>query len=435
MPQPNAESQPRPEPAPETLSRRARPIDYQPTEDDVHLLDFVRTLYKRLWTAATAFLVIVLSVAVYSFTATPIYEATGKLLIETAGPNVLTFQEVIDEGQITADYYQTQYDLLQSRSLARTTLDRLNLWDHHEFGGEQEGEGLRIRDVLSGGFSSVAQAFRPAGVDEPIGADETLVRSEVIDAFLDRLRIDPVRNSRVVNITFHSSHPRVAADSVNALSHAYIEQNLEFKFMSSQEASDWLTGRLEEQRTQVEATEAALQRYREEHAAVSLEDRQNIVVQRLADLNAAVTLARTEKIGKEARYRQLTVIQDSQTGLDTFPDILANTFIQQQKAHLAELEREAAQLAENLGERHPEMLQVRSGIRTANARLQGEIAKVVESVRNEFMTAQARERSMMAELEAQKAEALAMNRTGIEYGVLTHRFLRTRPRPRPSVRR
>ena len=166
MPQPNAESQPRPEPAPETLSRRARPIDYQPTEDDVHLLDFVRTLYKRLWTAATAFLVIVLSVAVYSFTATPIYEATGKLLIETAGPNVLTFQEVIDEGQITADYYQTQYDLLQSRSLARTTLDRLNLWDHHEFGGEQEGEGLRIRDVLSGGFSSVAQAFRPDAVPE-----------------------------------------------------------------------------------------------------------------------------------------------------------------------------------------------------------------------------------------------------------------------------
>ena len=149
-----------------------------------------------------------------------------------------------------------------------------------------------------------------------------------------------------------------------------------------------------------------------------MEDRQNIVVQRLADLNGAVTVARTERIGKEARYRQLTVIQDSLADLDTFPDILANTFIQQQKAHLAELERQAAQLSENLGERHPEMLQVRSGIQTANARLQGEIGKVVDSVRNEFEAARARERSMMAELEAQKAEALAMNRTGIEYGVL-----------------
>ena len=114
MPQPTAEFQPLPEPAPEAPSRRARPIDYQPPEDDVHLLDFVRTLYKRRWTAVTAFLVVLLSVAAYSFTATPIYEATGKLLIETEGPNIVTFQEVIDEGQITADYYQTQYDLLQS---------------------------------------------------------------------------------------------------------------------------------------------------------------------------------------------------------------------------------------------------------------------------------------------------------------------------------
>ena len=418
MPQPTAEFQPLPEPAPEAPSRRARPIDYQPPEDDVHLLDFVRTLYKRRWTAVTAFLVVLLSVAAYSFTVTPIYEATGKLLIEAEGPNIVTFQEVIDDGQITADYYQTQYDLLRSRSLARRTLDRLNLWDHPEFGSAQEGEALRVPAVLSEAFSSVSLAFRPAGIDAPIGADETLVRSEVVDAFLGRLQIAPVRNSRVINIKFRSSHPRIAADSVNALSHAYIEQNLEFKFLSSKEASDWLAEQLEEQRTQVEATEAALQRYREENDAVSVEDRQNIVVQRLADLNVAVTVARTERIGKEARYRQLTVIQDSLADLDTFPDILANTFIQQQKAHLAELERQAAQLSENLGERHPEMLQVRSGIQTANARLQGEIGKVVDSVRNEFEAARARERSMMAELEAQKAEALAMNRTGIEYGVL-----------------
>ena len=116
---------------------------------------------------------------------------------------------------------------------------------------------MRVRAVLSEAFSSVVLAFRPAGIDAPIGADETLVRSEVVDAFLGRLQIAPVRNSRVINVKFRSSDPRIAADSVNALSHAYIEQNLEFKFLSSKEASDWLADQLEEQRTQVEATEAA----------------------------------------------------------------------------------------------------------------------------------------------------------------------------------
>ena len=418
MPQPTAEFQPLPEPAPEAPSRRARPIDYQPPEDDVHLLDFVRTLYKRRWTAVTAFLVVLLSVAAYSFTATPIYEATGKLLIETEGPK---HRDVSGSDRRRTDHRRLLPDAVRppaepvagpedsgsARSLGSSRVRQ------RTGGGGVEGSRRSERGVLVCRSGVQACWHRRAHLGR-----RDARRSEVVDAFLGRLQIAPVRNSRVINVKFRSSDPRIAADSVNALSHAYIEQNLEFKFLSSKEASDWLADQLEEQRTQVEATEAALQRYREENDAVAVEDRQNVVVQRLADLNGAVTVARTERIGKEARYRQLTVIQDSLADLDTFPDILANTFIQQQKAHLAELERQAAQLSENLGERHPEMLQVRSGIQTANARLQGEIGKVVDSVRNEFEAARARERSMMAELEAQKAEALAMNRTGIEYGVL-----------------
>ena len=83
--------------------------------------------------------------------------------------------------------------------------------------------------------------------------------------------------------------------------------------------------------------------------AVSLEERQNIVVQKLADLNAAVTRAKTERIQKEAAYNQIRALQNDRAALDTFPAILSNTFIQQQKSELADLQRQQAQLSEKLG--------------------------------------------------------------------------------------
>src|SRR5262245_13200597 len=91
---------------------------------DVHLIDYVKVLHKRRWTAITAFLLVVGGVTVYTFTATPIYEARTRLLIEAEQQNVVNFKQVIEEDQTKADYYQTQYNILQSRSLARRTLEQ-----------------------------------------------------------------------------------------------------------------------------------------------------------------------------------------------------------------------------------------------------------------------------------------------------------------------
>ena len=151
---------------------------------------------------------------------------------------------------------------------------------------------------------------------------------------------------------------------VNAVAKNYIDQNLEYKFSASKDANDWLDGQLAEQRKEVEAAEARLQAYREKNDAISLEDRQNIVVQKLTDLNAAVTRAKTERIQKEAMYKQLRAIETNPAALDTFPAILSNSFIQQQKAELAQLQQQLAQLSEKFGEKHPEIVKNRSAIRT-----------------------------------------------------------------------
>jgi capsular exopolysaccharide synthesis family protein len=332
----------------------------------------------------------------------------------------VSFKEVIDEQAAKIDYYQTQYNILQSRTLARRTIDQLKLWDREELGAPPKEKRFSLRETLAVPFVYVATAFSSSGgaPAEPIASDETEAQSRAIDAFLSRLKVSPVRNSRIVDVKFRSTDPALAARVVNTLAKGYIQQNLEYKFSSSKEAADWLGGQLESQRKQVEAAEAALQRYKEANDAISLEDRENIYVQKLTELNTAVTRAKTDRLEKEALYNQLRSIEGNRAALDTFPAILANPFIQQQKSEVAELQRQLAAQGEKLGDKHPDIIKTRSALQAAETKLQAEIGKVVQSVRNQYLAAQSQESSLIGALEAQKREALSMSSKGIEYGVL-----------------
>ncbi|MBI2833505.1 MAG: polysaccharide biosynthesis tyrosine autokinase [Acidobacteria bacterium] len=387
--------------------------------EGMHILDYVRILYKRRWTIAVTFLVVVVSVAAYSFTATPIYQSSAQLLIEVRTPNILSFKDVLEEERATTTYYQTQYSLLRSRSLAKTTIDALKLWKHHEFGGGRRGAErgwlARIRRAVRLGPAAVNTTLQQ---EAAAAAKETAGQSAVIDAFLNLVTVEAVRSTRLVYVHFRSRDPKLAADVANMLATNYIEQNMELKVSAAKGASEFLGDRLGEQRKQVEVSEGALQRYLEEHDTVSLDDRENLVTGRLSDLSGAVTKAKTERLGRETLYNQIRSIQNSPSELDTFPSILENSYIQKLRGEVADLQKEHAQLSDTLGERHPDLIRVRTALQSAEARLKSEIAKVVQSVRAEYMAAIAREQSLVSALEVQKREAMALNRTAIEYGML-----------------
>jgi len=409
----------------------------EPRKDGSHLLDYLRVLYKRRWTAVTVFVIVAVTATVDTFTTTPVYQARTQLLIEADKPNIVQFKEVIEE-QGSADFYPTQYALLRSRALARRTLTSLKVWDHPEFGGPSSTPlPFNLRRSLSQ-LAGMPRSF-VAGLVQREGAkvtdlrlqDETADHARAIDALLSRLSISPVRNSRLVDVSYESTDPALATRVVNAHARMYIEQSLEFKFLASKEASDWLGQRLAEERGKVEAAEQALQGYREQHDAVSLEDRQNIVIQKLTDLSSAVTRAKTERVTKQTLRDQLIALQSEPARLDTFPAILQNPVIQELKSQLTDAQRQHAQLSEQLGDKHPDMAKVRSAIRTTEARLQAEIAKIAQGIRNEYQNAQDQERSLTIMLDDQKRDALRLNQIQIEYGVLqrnaqsTHQLYQT----------
>jgi capsular exopolysaccharide synthesis family protein len=400
-------------------SAALRPVAISPTPTEggggTHLLDYGRIVYKRRWTAITAFVVVSGVTFINTSAVTPLYTARVQILIESENPNVVKFDDVYEPSKNTNDYYQTQYKLIQSRLVARRTIDAEQLWNAPALGGAMAAPRSYL-DWLT-------QVMRPLlgasnARNEPREPAENADQAAVVDRFLQSTTVVPVRNSRLVDVSFKSPEPDFAARVVNALAKQYIEQNLEFRFLASKEATDFLTARTAEQREELEQSQQALQQYREKTGAMPIEDRQNIVVQRLADLNAAVTRARTERIEKQSVHAQLQKIQNDRAALDTFPIILNNTFIQQLKVQLNELQRQKAQLGEKLGARHPEMTKVQSAVESAESRLNSEVQKVVMALRNDYLAAQANERSLQASLDQQRAEAEQLNRAAGMYGVL-----------------
>jgi len=391
--------------------------------DEWHIHDLLSVIYRRRWVSITTFIVLAAVVVAYTLTATPIYEARAQLLVGER-PNIVTFQGAPDSQGDQRGYLETQYRLLRSRSLARRVIEKLKLWDAADPAQKATADpaasvGLlhHVRNWMGTNRATpgASKAPSPAGAGTP---KETAAESAVIDRVLSNLRVTPVRDTRIIDLAYQSPDPQLAAQVLNTLASMYVSQNQDTRTHVSKETSEWLASRLAEQRRKVEVSELALQKYRERENSVALEAGQNIVVQRLTALNSVVTQAKTDLITVEALYRQLAASQNNQEALDSFPPIRNNNAVQGLRGQLANLQRERMQLSGALGAKHPEMVRLDTAISGAERELTLEVAKTVESVRQDYLAALSRERDLTAALDKQKSSALALNRQGIEYGVL-----------------
>ena len=383
----------------------------------VHVLDHLRVVYRRRWTVALAILVVFVWGAFGTLRKTSIYEATAQILIEKEARRASSLSTVLDQtdSYYDEDFYQTQYRILQSRALAWRAVQALGM--------DQQASVPAPPQPEADGPIEQAKAwiFTLAGtppVIEPPPPDETTMQSNLTGMFLGGLTVAPIRNTHLVELRYRSPDPVFAAEAANALAEEYIGQGLETRANTSQETVEYLRGQLDEQRKRVEASERALQDYKEQNDAIGVDDQQNIVVQRLQGLNAQVMQARAERIDKEALFSTIAAIERNQGTLDAFPAIANNEFVQKLKVEVAQLRQHKTQLSARYREGAPQLAQINQQIADVERKLQTEIGNVVEATRNDLRAAQAREQSLSSELERQKNEAMRLNRKGVEYAAL-----------------
>lgn len=389
---------------------------------EVHLSDRLNALYKYRRIALTAFLLVMLGVVLKTYTTVPMYRATSHVLIEgehaaaVTSLNSATGNEPYDGPD--PYYQQTEFRILTSRELARRVVRRLHLENVPEFNGagaQPTKLGVLLRTMRAQAVTPIRVLFGEADSRRP--APRRVTEDALIDAFLSRVLVEPVRLSRLADISFVSADPALAARAADALVEEYVQQNLELRLRTTDKSLAWLSQELTKQQGKVEASQRALAEYREAHNALSLEDRQNIVVARLNQLNDAVTRAKMNRVQKESLYTQIKSL-DGSASADRIPAILQNPYIQAMKTRLADLQHEKSTLMERYGEKYPDVIKVNANIQDATRQLQLEISKAVDAIHNDYQSALAEEATLTAALEEQKGAATDLNRKGAGYTVL-----------------
>ncbi len=397
----------------------------QNTEEQIHLRDYLRVIQKHRWTVITVFAIIVITVVIHAFTATPIYESTTRLIIDKENPNVVSIQEVMAIDASGTDYYQTQYKIIESRTVAREVIRRLHLDKSEEFFPKPKDDLISnlkrsIKETITFCRDSIASLLRTEEEAIPKTIAEYEPNSALVDDFISKIEVNPIRNSRLVDVNFQAKDPGLAAKIVNTLANAYIDQNLETKLRAVQDAVKWLHSRIQEEGNKVEKAEQALLRYKEKHSIVTdfSSDVENITAQKLAQLNTQVVDVESERVEAETRYKQAMALSGTPDMLDSIPEVLNNELILQIKSMEVELYKRMSEFSKRYGQKHPQMVAIESELKTLNKRKTQEMNRVINSLRNEYRVVLAKENSLKAALAKQKKDSLELNQKAIEYGVL-----------------
>jgi len=366
--------------------------------------------HRRLITAC--FLGAILATLAVLLSMTPLYTAKTTVLIERNDPNVVDIKQVISEpaNADQNDYYKTQYAMLKSRSLAAEVIKQQGLEKNRVFLGEDQ---TGVADLIADLKSSVKEWLPFPAASIP-ASNALGVRSDAIDRYVkDVLQVEPVSGTRLVTITFSTPDPILSARLANAHADAYMRRGTRLKSEATQEARRFLEEKLVELKQRVESSEATLNTYRKDKGIVSLDDKENVVVERLADLNKKLTEAEVERIALEAQVRLVRTRE-----YDSLPAVVASSLITTLKDQLTRLQGELANLSSQFKPGYPRLAQVKASAEEVQLRLQQEIGKIVASLESAHLAARTKENELRARAEQQKTAAFELKDASVDYAIL-----------------
>lgn len=394
-----------------------RYLDYEP-EGEVHVRDYLSVILKRKSIVLTFFISVVVATVVLTFMATPLYKSTVVIKIDKESPNVLSFKGI--QGGLDVDSYETQYEILKSRSVAARVIKKLNLDKDPRFmPAESElskasSELINyVKDVALRSFAFVS----PRGAAEDAPAVQGRVQEDVpiyiVNFLKSNLEVKPVKNSQLVQVSFLSHRPDLAMNVANSTAEAYIDYDLNSRVDATKEGKAFLEKQIVDVKAKVETSEKALNDYASRNEIIFVDkDKLSILNQKLSETSTALSAATAERMQKEALYREIR-----ESGTDN-PIILNNSLILGLKQQHASLEAEYFNLSRTYTSDYPRMKNLKSQIDALQDRINREKSHLIKSVGSDYSTALKREASFKTTFEAQKKRVLDFQEKAVQYQIL-----------------
>ncbi|KQY84856.1 hypothetical protein ASD25_07535 [Brevundimonas sp. Root1423] len=334
---------------------------------------------------------------------TPIYTATSTIQIDREAARVLDVDEVQPrESMIQGEeFFQTQYGILRSRSLAERVIDKLGLASNDAF-IQQMGEEPVQRD------RETATAFAAKR------------RQAVLRLIQDNLGVAPIRGSRLVSVSFSSPDAALSAKVSNAFAENFIEANLDRKFESSAYARSFLEDRIAQTKARLEDAERELVGYAANQTIINVREAsaetgeaQSLTTNNLVALNSALAQARANRIAAEEKWRQARSAQ-----LYTLQEVLQNPTIQRLTEERAKFDAEYQQKLSIYQPDWPEMRQLQARIAELDAQTNSVAAGIRSSIQGQYAVALNQERSLQGQVSGLQDDVLDLRSRSIQYNIL-----------------
>lgn len=342
-----------------------------------------------------------------SFLTTPIYRSSTTLQINQESAKIVEYQDVTGERvSDSREFYLTQHELLKSRTLAKRVVDDLGLIRDK---AKEEG-GSFFKDLFSGAGNFLTGNDQGKADEGNQQQDEDAAQQRLLDAFLTRLTISPVKNSRLVGIHYDSPDPKLAAEIVNGVAKNFIDLSLERRLKASSYAKTFLSEQIKQVRANLEDSESRLTQYAKERDIVDLEKKMKIYMDELNGLNTKIIDAQSGRIKAEADFREMRAGKGG-----GFKAVMDSKVIEEYKKTLAQLEAEYQQKLGVFKPAYPEMVQLKSRIDTLKGKVDEEVGKIQSSIQSEYQSATRQEASIKARMSELQNEILDLKSRTADY--------------------
>jgi succinoglycan biosynthesis transport protein ExoP len=373
-----------------SASTRLPAIDLSPREP--HLYDYLLVLRKHQWLILSFLLTVVTIVSIATFRMRPVYIARATIEIDRENSNILPFQgaDAYDSMMDLDNYIETQSKVLTSETLALQTIRNTGLAANPEFS--------------SGGVPSEAIAT---------GSLANQKRPPEVAAFLGSLSVKRIPSSRLMEVSYESTDPVLAARILNAHLENFKAQNIQSRYEATLEATRFLTSQLNELKLTVKQSEDARINYERQNQIWSVDDKSNITSQRLADLDKQLTDAQGETLKKQALYEYAKA-----GDIDAVPEIRADALLQDLQKKRAELAVQYTEGLNQYGPNFPKVQRLQAQMKEVDDQIARESRGIVLQLESDYREAKQREQLIRQALEVQKAETNNMAEKMVQYNIL-----------------
>lgn len=359
------------------------------------------------------------AIAIAAFVMKDVYRPVARLEIDPPGTGINTLHEIEYSSEPdNQDYLETQAQILQSDALAISVIRALKL-DHNP-------ELISKKDLAKYGQSPQTSKPPSSAADDTFLqeqfelADRTPLEAIALDGFQRRLSVSPVRNSRLVEVSYSSHDPRLAQLVTNTLVTQYMDQNYRNRYTTTMEASAWLSTQLNDLREKVQESNQAVADYQKKYGFVEADDRDVPLAQLMGDVNHQFSDASANRIEAEAYVRMIDLGET-----DAIPALRDDQLYQNLMTRYVDARAQLAQARTVYGDENSNVKKLENEAKELAAQVEYERTRMVNQVRTAYAAALEREHMLQQSREKLRAQMGDAGSHMVGYKVLKNEALAT----------